>query len=43
MVLLEESVIVLLDYAKTFPVYERKKYTKIFQEFNTVFQACKAK
>ncbi len=43
MALLKESAIASLDYSKTFPVHERKKYAKAFQEFNDLFQACKTK
>lgn len=41
--LLEESIIVSLDYIKTLPVHERKKYAKAFKEFNAIFQAYRTK
>lgn len=43
MALLEESVMVSLDYARTLPVHEREEYAKAFKEFNAVFQARKTK
>ena len=37
MTLVEESAITSLVYAKTLPAHERKKYAKVFREFNSLF------
>ncbi len=38
MTLLEKSSVTLLDYAKALLAYEREEYTKVYQEFNCLFQ-----
>ncbi len=43
MALLEESAIASLDYSNSLLVISVKKYAKVFQEFNALFQARKAK